>query len=257
MFKKSLALAGASGYILNMFKNEVESLEGPNKAKKADLTKKALYQTAIKLFTQKGFDKSTMREIAREAKVATGAIYYYYPSKESVIQDYYWELHEEHLEALGDLFEKEKSFEKRLHQTIRLKIDLAEPKKTLSRALFRVAANPQSPLSPFSEESRSTRIEAFKVFQDLVEGSNEKFHADLKKLLPFYLWFYQMGIILYWIYDSSEDSKKTYDLIDKTVPLVVYLNKKIQSPMAAPIRKKVLGVLNSFHGDLFLKGEKK
>ena len=155
--------------------------------------------------------------------------------------------------ALGEFLKTEESFEKRLHRVIKLKIQLAEKHKSLSRALFRVAANPLSPLSPFGEETRQIRLEAFEAFEQIVHGAVEKIHPDLKQVLPEYLWMYQMGIILFWIYDQSEESKRTYQLIDQSIPLIVFLLKKLQSPLAAPIRKKVLTIMRNFKGNLMDK----
>ncbi|HXN93618.1 MAG TPA: helix-turn-helix domain-containing protein, partial [Candidatus Acidoferrales bacterium] len=42
-------------------------------------TKTAILQTALELFRRRGFEVTTMRDIARAAKLATGAAYYYFP----------------------------------------------------------------------------------------------------------------------------------------------------------------------------------
>ena len=55
-----------------------------------------------------------------------------------------------------------------------------------------------------------------------------------------------MGVILFWIYDNSKGSKKTFELIDKTVPLIDSVHKALQSPLAAPFRKQILSTLKSF-----------
>jgi AcrR family transcriptional regulator len=217
---------------------------------RADFTKQLLYDTALKLFAKDGFEKTTMRAIAAKAGVAPGASYYYFSSKESLIQDYYERLHVDHEKALEGFFEKEKDFEKRLHHVVRLKIELAEPHKEMARALYRVAANPESPLSPFSVESKELRLKALKIFERILEGSNGKFHASIQPMLPKYLWMYQMAVILHWIYDTSEGSKRTYELIDKTVPLIVWFNDTLQSAWAAPFRKKIVSALKSFEPDL-------
>lgn len=217
---------------------------------RADFTKQKLFETAMSLFAKEGFEGTTMRAIAAKAGVAPGASYYYYPSKESLIQSYYEMLHEDHEKLLAGYFDQEKDFAKRLHRVVRTKIELAEPHKDMSRALYRVAANPDSELSPFSEKSKELRMKALKTFSELVNSSDEKFHADVKALLPKYLWMYQMGVILHWIYDSSPGSKRTYELIDKTVPLIVWLNETLASPWAAPFRKKIIATLKSFEPDL-------
>lgn len=213
---------------------------------RSEITRESLFQAALKLFARDGFEKTTMRAIAAKAEVAPGASYYYYSSKESLIQEFYNRLHQDHINALDDFLKTEKNFEKRLHRTVTSKMELAEPYKDMSRALYRVAANPESEMSPFSKTSQTLRLESLAIFEDVVKNSDARFHEDFVGMLPKYLWFYQMGIILYWIYDSSKNSKKTYDLIDKTVPLIVWMNEMLRSPLAAPFRKKIFSVLKSF-----------
>jgi len=52
---------------------------------KADRREEILL-AAIGLFVTQGYDRTTMREIARAAGVSTGAIYVYYPTKGSMLQ---------------------------------------------------------------------------------------------------------------------------------------------------------------------------
>lgn len=46
-----------------------------------------IIEAAQRLIAQKGVDKTSMREIAIEAGITTGAIYYYYDSKEELLYD--------------------------------------------------------------------------------------------------------------------------------------------------------------------------
>jgi AcrR family transcriptional regulator len=214
--------------------------------KKSEQTREKLFQTAMKLISTKGFEATTMRDIAAKASVAPGAIYYYFESKESLINEYYEKSHTEHAAVMRDFLTHEKNFEKRLHRALSSKIELALPYKDMARSLYRVAANPESSLSPFSKESARLRFESLKIFEEVVYGSNGKFDSEISKLLPPYLWLYQMGVILFWIYDSSENSKRTFELIDQTVPMIVSTHETLQSPFAAPFRKKILNALKRF-----------
>lgn len=218
--------------------------------KKSDHSKKKLYETALGLFASAGFEKTTMRDIAKKAGVAPGTIYYYFDSKESLIQEYYQQLHVDHEKLLEGFFDIEKSFEKRLHHVVTSKIQIALPHQDMARALYRVAGHPDSSLSPFSEGSKELRLKSLALFEMLVEGSKDSFHKEVKKYLPKYLWLYQMGVILFWIYDRSAKSKKTFDFIDKTVPLIAWLNDLIQSTLAAPFRKKIIQVIKNFEPDM-------
>lgn len=225
-----------------------ENAENP--PTKADLTRERLYTIALKMIAKQGFEKTTMRAIAEEAEVAPGAIYYHFKSKESLIQEYYRQSHLDHLEVLKGQLEKLSSFEERLHLVVRSKMDVAKPYKEMARSLFRIAANPDSELSPFSPESRELRLASLAIFEEVVNGAKDSFDPEVKKLLPHYLWLYQMGVILFWIYDSSPDSKRTFQLIDQTVPLIAAVNKQMMSLMARPWRKRILSLLKNYMPDL-------
>ncbi len=47
-----------------------------------------IYQVAIQLFKENGFDKTTATDIARTAHVSRGTFFNYYPYKEAVLLDY-------------------------------------------------------------------------------------------------------------------------------------------------------------------------
>jgi len=58
----------------------------PSKNAKATKTKyEAILESAIKVFARKGFHKSRISEIAREAAVADGTIYLYFKNKDDIL----------------------------------------------------------------------------------------------------------------------------------------------------------------------------
>lgn len=214
--------------------------------KKSSQTKKHLFKVASQMIAELGFEKATMRAIAKEAGLASGAAYYHFKSKEDFVYEYYKLSHREHIDELGDFLKQEKSLEKRLHRVVTLKMELAQPYKKMARALYRIAANPDSPLSPFSEESKQLRLESLAIFQEVVRGSEDKVHTDLENIFPEFLWYFQMGVILYWIYDKSDNAEKTFKLINRAVPLIVSVNKLFQNPLAKPFRKNITSFMQDF-----------
>jgi len=212
-------------------------------AKKAIQTRNRILKSAIGLFLTGGYEKATMREIAKKAEISPGAIYYYFESKEHVVQAFYDSTQKEHYKACKEILAKERSLKLRLKGVIRKKIELAQPARDISKVLFRVASDPANPLSPFSPQSKPVRDEAIAFFRETIAGSDDKIHPDLLDLLPEYLWLYQMGIILYWIHDRSENAEKTFALIHRTSDLIVRLIKLYGSPFIAPVRRKLLSIL--------------
>src|SRR5215470_16613185 len=80
-----------------MFNNHVSATslqEAPKSV--GERTKELIFEKALELLRKRGFEQATMRDIARAAKVATGAAYYYFPSKESIVSAYYDEVQRLH-----------------------------------------------------------------------------------------------------------------------------------------------------------------
>ncbi|MDT8975322.1 helix-turn-helix domain-containing protein [Paenibacillus sp. chi10] len=59
---------------------------------KALETKNKLIDSALRVFSEKGYDSSTTKDIAREAEVTDGLIYHYFNSKEELL----WAILEKH-----------------------------------------------------------------------------------------------------------------------------------------------------------------
>jgi AcrR family transcriptional regulator len=209
-------------------------------------TRQNILDAALLLFTEKGYEKATMRQIAAQAEMAPGSIYHHFPTKEHIVQAFYDLLHEDHAQACVGILASEIRLERRLHEVIRKKIELAEPFKKVSGVLFRVASDPKNPLSPFSAQSSPTRDKSLALFRQLVSGSSAKLPDDVRVILADYLWLYQMGIILYWIHDTSENSQKTFRLIDRTVKLIQTLVELSNLPLIAPFRKKFTKLMLEF-----------
>ena len=118
-----------------------------------------------------------------------------------------------------------------------------QPYHEFAGVLFKTAANPQSPLNPFGSDSDPVRNESIDVFKDLVESSNVRIPKDLKAELPYLLWLYHMGIVLFWIHDSSPKQRRTYRLIDTTVDLLDKLISLASNPLMRPVRKRALRLI--------------
>lgn len=66
-----------------------------SRKEQAILTKNKLFEIAIKLIKENGYDNVTISEICKEAKVAKGTFYVHYKSKEDIIKEsYYFDMSE-------------------------------------------------------------------------------------------------------------------------------------------------------------------
>jgi len=124
---------------------------------KAEGTELKILEAALELFRQEGFDNATMRGIAARAGVATGAAYYYYDSKESIVLDFYRRSCAEMQPKIETALENEAGLEGRLRELIRVKLAHFESNRGVLRALLRNGADPKHPLSPFSPQTQEIR----------------------------------------------------------------------------------------------------
>jgi AcrR family transcriptional regulator len=220
------------------------------KTAKGETTKVLILNTALELLHEHGYENTTMRAIAEKAGVSLGNAYHYFGSKDHLIQAFYHRLHEDHLRATLPALEKESSLKARLLSVMRLKIDTLEPYHEFAGVLFQTAADPHSPLNPFAPAAAPVRRDSIKLFEDLVADSKARIPADLRAELPYLLWLYHMGIILFWIHDFSGKRARTYRLIDQTVDLLDKLISLASNPLMMPVRKKALRLVVELRDDL-------
>ena len=220
------------------------------KTAKGEQTKALILSTALEMLHERGYEATTMRAIAKKAGVSLGNAYHYFGSKDHLIQAFYHSTHEDHLRVSLPALQKESSMKARLLSVMRLKIDTLEPYHEFAGVLFQTAADPHSPLNPFAHASAPVRRESMKLFEQLVEQVKARIPNDLRAELPYLLWLYHMGIILFWIHDSSRKRARTYRLIDQTVDLLDKLISLASNPLMRPVRKKALRLVVELREDL-------
>jgi AcrR family transcriptional regulator len=72
-------------------------------------TRDRILNAALDLFIEKGFDKTSLREIAEQIGVTKAALYYHFASKEDILMALHQRLHEFGSDALAQLGDQEPS----------------------------------------------------------------------------------------------------------------------------------------------------
>ncbi|MDT0466793.1 TetR/AcrR family transcriptional regulator [Streptomyces gibsoniae] len=182
---------------------------------KSEQTRALIIETAMRLFQERGYDRTTMRAIAQEAGVSVGNAYYYFAGKEHLIQGFYDRIAAEHQEAVRGILAEETDLEARLAGVLKAWLDIAAPYHEFAVQFFKNAADPDSPLSPFSPESEHARVEAISVHKEVLRGAKTKVAEELRDVLPELMWLAQMGLVLYWIFDRTEGRERSYRLAER------------------------------------------
>jgi AcrR family transcriptional regulator len=228
-----------------MFKTTV----APKAANKAELTERKILDAALEMFRTKGFEETTVRDIAGAAGVATGAAYYYYPSKDAIVLAFYQQSCAEmqpRIEAA--LAAAGVGLEERLKALINVKLQYFAPYRSVLRALLKNGADPAHALSPFAENNKPIRDIDITWFQKLLINCGVRVPKDLEPHMPEVLWMFQMGVIYFWISDDSRAQQRTTRLLELGAKIVATLLKIASLPLTRPVRKVVIELIETVKG---------
>ena len=216
--------------------------------KKSDQTRIRILEAALTLFRRLGFEQATMREIAKEAGVALGAAYYYFDSKDAIVMAFYERAQMELAPRIEEGLSNTSATRERVGAVIAAKFEYFRPNRKLLAALS-THIDPHHPLSPFGETTRAIRELDIRFMTRALESSKTRVPDDIKPYLPRLLWLYQMGLILFWVYDRSPKQRRTEQLFEKSLAIVVGLIKLSALPLMRPLRKLVTDLLEIAYHD--------
>ena len=211
--------------------------------KKSEATRARILDIALDLFRRQGFDEATMRGIAAAAGVSLGSTYYYFESKEDLVMAFYERAIEEMAPRIEAVLAGSNSFEESLRDLIAVKFEYFNLNRSFLGALLRHAADPQNRLSPFSDATRHIRERDQMYFARVIAASPGWVPDDLLPHLPKLLWLYQMGLILFWVYDRSAAQRQTRLLGEKSLTLLVSLLKISRFALLKPLRSKIVDLI--------------
>src|SRR6266568_3032348 len=194
-------------------------------------TGELILKTALKLFRRGGFEVTTMRDIAREAKVAA----------------YYDQVQHQHVERVREELKGKNGLRERLGVVMHSKLEILRDDRMFLGALFRYTGDPQHPLSVFGKGTQSQRAHSVSIFQDAIADTNVS--EELRQLLPLALWLGHLGMILFFLYDESEEQQKTHRLVDAVLDLLAQVVELASSalvrPFVQPFQTKMLEMLRT------------
>lgn len=87
--------------------------------------KQLILDAAESLFCRFGYSKTSIDDIAKEAFLGKGTIYYYFESKEDIFSEVAQTQSERFLQEFKESIEAEKSFEKKVYMAVSLPIKMA------------------------------------------------------------------------------------------------------------------------------------
>src|SRR6202171_4368348 len=217
------------------------------KASKGEATRQHVLETALKLFRRRGFERTTMRDIAEAAGLSLGAAYHYFRSKDELVVAYYESMQSEHERLVQAAYPPDADLKSRLLMLFRTKLDLLGRDRKLLAALFGNLGDVSHPLSVFSKKTAAIRERSISQFVAVLDEPS--IPNDLRGVLGRALWLSHLGVFLFFIHDGSPKQIRTHKLVDTLVDLVASGIPLLTHPLAAPIRDRFLDLLGELRSE--------
>jgi AcrR family transcriptional regulator len=189
----------------------MEPSETPKLSQKAALTRQRILDTALQLFATKGYEETSMRDIAAAAGCSLGLTYRYFASKEDLVLELYrWLVLQ--LEELIRLL-PDASIADRFHYLMRTLLVVMAPHRLTLIALSGAALNPLSRAGVFGAEGAEVRRRARSAYLVLVSEARDAPRAAQVDDLATILYGLQLAVVLFWLQDMSSEAHKTEELL--------------------------------------------
>jgi AcrR family transcriptional regulator len=208
----------------------------PGRTVQGAQTRDRLYATAMALIARRGYEATTLRDIAGEAGVSVGLLYRYFPSKQAVILAFYDEL------SAG--FEQQAAnmppgrWRDRFVFALTTSLRALEPHRVALRALAPVlVGDPEEGV--FSDRTAFSRRRVQPVFEAAVVGASDAPKAPLAAALGRLLYLVHLAVLLWWLFDKSARQQATSALVSLTGQLLPSAALALRVP---PVRRFVIAV---------------
>ena len=195
-----------------------------------------LYATAMRLIAQRGYEATTLRDIAKEAKVSVGLLYRYFPGKQAVIIALYDELSPDYARHAANM--DRGRWRDRFIFAINTSLHVLEPHRVALRALIPVLiGDPDDGV--FAASTAFSRLRVQRVFEEAVVGSTDAPKPPLAEALGRLLYLVHLAVLLWWLLDKSSKQRATVALVSLIRQL---LPSAALTLRVAPVRRFVIAV---------------
>jgi len=209
---------------------------------KARRTRERILEAALVLFADRGYEATTMRDVAREAGASLGLAYRYFASKEEFALALYMRLAEESEEwareglAGGTIAE-------RFEWAMVAKLDQVSPHRGPLAALLTRALDPNSPISALGDGTTAVREKMGGVFLEVVRGASDAPREKQARELGNVLYALHLAILLYWFHDRTPGARATRELVGAAREALRYLRPALRLPQMSRVLSRLANAL--------------
>ncbi len=182
-------------------------------------TRRRILEASLERFKSNGFDDTTTKEIARRARIASGTLFNYFPTKEAIVMT----LVAESLERAQHDFEKirpteDSSLAENLFAHIAAGLRRMKPYRKFIHPALESALSPLASAGS-NEEAESIRLQHLETVGRVVTDNGA---IDPPSALALHLyWTLYTGVLAFWANDSSPKQEDTLALLDQSLRMFV------------------------------------
>jgi AcrR family transcriptional regulator len=224
---------------MNMFTKNVKPRKRgrpPGRTPQGAAARGRLYATAIQLIAARGYEATTLRDIAKAAGVSVGLLYRYFPSKQAVVIALYDELSSEYARQAAEM--PPGKWRDRFAFALITSLDVLKPHQVALRALTPVlVGDPEDGI--FSASTAFSRLRLQQVFEEAIVGSSDAPKRPLAEALGRLLYLVHLAVLLWWLLDKSSNQRATAALVSLTQQLLPSAALALRVP---PVRRFVISV---------------
>jgi len=200
------------GIIVNVLtKNSKPRKRGrpPGRTAEGEATRKRLYETAIELIGERGYEQATLRDVAARADVSPTLLYRYFPNKRAVVLALY--------DELSDAFAATAAlpsgrWRDRFIRALERSLEVLGPHRVTLRALAPVMVG-DTEEGVFAERTAFSRVRVQEVFRAAVLEARDAPGGPLAGALARLLYLLHLAVILWWLLDRSPRQRATAALV--------------------------------------------
>jgi len=205
----------------------------PGPTAQGEVTRDRLYATAKGMIASRGYEATTLRDIAKEAKVSVGLLYRYFPSKQAIIIALYDELSADYARRTTTL--PPGKWRDRFLFALQTSLDVLHPHRVPLRALIPVlVGDPDEGV--FGQGSAFSRQRVQGVFERAVVGASDAPKAPAAAALGRLLYLVHLAVLLWWLLDKTPRQRATVALVALTKQLLPSAVLALRLP---PVRRFV------------------
>lgn len=192
-----------------------------SRKEKAAETKRKIFETAIRLIKEKGYDNITISEISKASGVAKGSFYVHYKSKEDIVRESYYADMGQYIQHHYEIFlatNAKASYTEQIIYFMNLELEFAEYagyEITCLAYTLNLGACIPGPSEHFSKRTFSQRL--YKLIKDNSEKNCTTLSCD-----DIFQYFESVirGLMATWCFSNNAFSIVEYG--KKCIPIAVY-----------------------------------